>query len=329
MVKIITASFFFLSVYIAYGQPSAQEPLGLALENYPYPFPVYYFKRNIQQQSVAMAYMDVKPSNPNGKTVMLLHGKNFFGAYWEQTIRVLAAQGYRVVIPDQPGFGKSSKPTVVYSFQMLAEYTHALLDSLKIPTVTVVGHSMGGMLAVRFTLMYPKQTRQLVLENPIGLEDYKVYIPYSSIEQEYRKELNKTEAGIRNYHKAYYAVWKDKYEKYVQVQYRWMLNAEYTRLAWVNALTSHMIYTQPVVYELPNIQVPVLLIIGQSDRTVVGKDAVPDSLKNVLGQYPALGKAAAKAIPGARLIELKNVGHIPHLEDTEKFNQALKEFIGQ
>lgn len=61
-----------------------------------------------QQQTLEMAYMDVRPERANGTAVLLLHGKNFSGAYWERTIRALTAGGYRVIVPDQIGFGSSS-----------------------------------------------------------------------------------------------------------------------------------------------------------------------------------------------------------------------------
>ncbi|MDD3595376.1 alpha/beta fold hydrolase, partial [Sulfuricurvum sp.] len=88
----------------------ALEYYGKNLEGYTYPFEVKRYNLNIQNQTVSMAYMDVVPEHPNGDAIILFHGKNFTGAYWEQTAKVLAAQGYRVVIPDQIGFGKSSKP---------------------------------------------------------------------------------------------------------------------------------------------------------------------------------------------------------------------------
>src|SRR4051794_17824995 len=78
------------------------EPLGLAMEGYPYPNPVSYFPLKTEGQDLRMAYMDVPPTagTPRG-TVVLFHGKNFFGAYWKGTIAVLAGAGFRVVVPDQ------------------------------------------------------------------------------------------------------------------------------------------------------------------------------------------------------------------------------------
>src|SRR6202000_1127190 len=105
----------------------------ILLRTYPYPFPVSYLDLNSQHQQLKMAYMDVKPQNPNGKVVVLLHGKNFGGAYWKTTIAALTKDGYRVIVPDQIGFGKSAKPVgYQFTFQQLAINTKALLDQLGI-----------------------------------------------------------------------------------------------------------------------------------------------------------------------------------------------------
>ncbi len=318
---------FFVSLCISRAQ-SESPALGLGLENYEYPYPVSYIHLQLQGQDAIMAYMDLKPvSNAIDQTVILLHGKNFFGAYWENTISYLHQHGYRVIVPDQLGFGKSTKSKIVYSFQMMAENTKQLMTQLSIPDAVIIGHSMGGMLATRFALMYPELTKSLVLENPIGLEDYKVKVPYVSIDEEYQNELHKTEQTIRDYHKTYYVNWRPEYEKYVQVQYQWTRSSEYARLAIVNALTSQMIYTQPVIYELSNLSIPTLLIIGLEDRTAIGKDRVSDEVKNTMGNYPALGKVAAKQIRNSTLIEIPNTGHTPHLETPDAFHSALIQFL--
>lgn len=213
---------------------------------------------------------------------------------------------------------------------MLADNTRQLLDHLDIDTTILLGHSMGGMLATRFALMYPERTERLVLENPIGLEDWKTQVPYRAVTEWYAQELSKTEEGLREYQKKnyYHGEWREEYEPWVQILYRWTLSPEYPRLAWVNALTYDMIFTQPVVYEFPEIQVPVLLIIGQRDRTALGKDLVHASVADSLGDYPRLGAAVAAAIPDATLVELDDVGHIPHLEAPGAFHDALLAYLG-
>lgn len=304
------------------------QPLSISLEGYDYPYQVRFLPLNIGGQDLKMAYMDVAPvGEGNGRTVLLLHGKNFFGAYWKDTIDFLARNGYRVVVPDQIGFGKSAKPDIHYSFHLMAANTKKLLDSLGVGRVAVVGHSMGGMLATRFTLMYPETVTRLVLENPIGLEDYRPLVPYASTEELYRNELNATEESIRNYHKGYFVRWQPAYGEYATVAARWKLSGEYPRLAMSSALTYQMIYEQPVCYEFANIRAKTLLVIGQADRTVVGKARVKKELLPLAGQYPELGRRTARLIPGALLVEIPDVGHIPHFEARERFHKELLSFL--
>ena len=154
------------------------EAMGIALEGFPYPYPVHFMAVTLEGEDLRLAYMDVPPEGAStGRTVVLLHGRNFPSSYWEPTIKALAAAGYRVVAPDQIGFGKSSKPGFAYSFDAMARVTIALLDSLKVARFDLVGHSMGGMLAVRIARAYGPRIDHLVLYSPIGLEDYRLYVP--------------------------------------------------------------------------------------------------------------------------------------------------------
>jgi len=302
----------------------------ITLTQYKYPFPVHFLKLQIQGQQLQMAYMDVQPAKPNGKTIVLLHGKNFCGAYWDSTAADLSNNGYRVIIPDQIGFGKSAKPAhFQYSFQQLAQNTKTLLDSLQISKTAILGHSMGGMLATRFALMYPQVTEKLILENPIGLEDWKVKVPYQSVDKWYKAELQQTYDKIKQYMMdSYYAgKWAPAYDKWAQVQASWISNPDYSQVAWNSALTYDMIFTQPVLYEFENIQMPTLLIIGQRDRTALGKASVPEDIRKTMGNYPELGKNAAQKIPHATLVPIEGVGHLPHIEAYTKFITPLLKFL--
>lgn len=315
------------TVTTAQTQPKA---LGLCLENYEYPFPVRYISFTIQGQAVKMAFMDVQPANANGKAVLLLHGKNFNGAYWRQTAGALTEKGFRVIIPDQVGFGKSSKPaTIQYTFQLLAQNTRAILDTLHIKKVAVLGHSMGGMLATRFTLMYPEMVDKLILENPIGLEDWKLKVPYQPVETWYQSELKQDFNSIKKYQldNYYGGQWKAEYDEWVTLLAGWTLSPEYNRIAWNAALTYDMIFTQPVFYEFEQIKALTLLIIGQRDRTALGKAQASDEVKKTLGNYPTLGKQTRDKIKNAKLVELDNVGHLPHIEAFDRFIQPLLQFL--
>jgi pimeloyl-ACP methyl ester carboxylesterase len=324
------AGLILLIVSVWFSSTAQVRELGIELQNFDYPFPVHYLPLNLQKQKLRMAYMDVKPSKANGKTVLLLHGKNFSGAYWDSTAKVLSQNGYRVIMPDQIGFGKSSKPTTFqYSFHLLAQNTKTLLDSLGVTKVSVLGHSMGGMLASRFVLMYPDKVEKFILENPIGLEDYKLKAPYTAVDALYQAELKQSYEKIKAYQlESYYGgQWKPQYDKWVAMLAGWTKNPDYPIIAWNAALTSEMIYTQPVVYELENITAPTLLIIGQRDRTAIGKNLVSEEVRKTMGNYPELGKKTAQRIKTSTLVELDNVGHLPHIERFDLFIQPLLRFL--
>jgi pimeloyl-ACP methyl ester carboxylesterase len=304
---------------------------GVQLEGFAYPWPVTLLRFRSQAQMLEMAYMDVKPARPNGRVAVLLHGKNFCAATWKSTITVLVNAGYRVVAPDQIGFCKSTKPAQYqFSFQQLAGNTHALLESLGVHRSTVIGHSTGGMLGIRYALMYPTEVEQLVLVDPIGLEDWKARgVPWQSVDAWYRRELQTTAERIRAYERAtYYASdWQPAYEPWVQMLAGMYRGPGRERVAWDSALLYDMIYTQPVVYELGALRMPVLLIIGDKDTTAIGKDLAPPQVRATLGNYPALGKAAAAQIPHAKLVEFSDLGHAPQIQAPERFHKALLESL--
>jgi pimeloyl-ACP methyl ester carboxylesterase len=321
---------FFFFATKADAQNDSLRNLDINLENYEYPFPVSFLKLDLQGEKLKMAYMDVKPEKPNGKSVVLLHGKNFNGAYWKETAIALTQAGYRVVIPDQIGFGKSSKPKhFQYSFHQLAANTRKMLDTLKISTATILGHSMGGMVAMRFSLMYPQTTEKLVLVNPLGLEDYKLKVPYQSVDQWYQTELKSNFESIKKYQlNSYYdGKWKETYTPWVNLLAGWTLNKDYPLVAWNSALTYDLIMTQPVVYEIGNITAPTLLIIGQRDRSSVGKNLAKPEDQKTLGNYPELGRKANRLIKNSQLVPLDNVGHLPPIEDFDRFIKPLLGFL--
>lgn len=309
-------------------QAQSDARYGAQLEGFSYPQPIQRFAFDSQGQSLSMGFMDVKPvGTANGRTLVLLHGKNFCGATWERSIEVLTEHGYRVIAPDQVGFCSSSKPRgYQFSFGQLAANTRALLDEQGIDKATLIGHSMGGMLAARFALAYPELVEQLVLVNPIGLEDWQAEgVPYASIDQLYKGELNTHYEGIKNYQLRFYynGVWKPEYDRWVD-----MLNGMYAGpgkeiVAWNQAQTSEMLFSQPVVHEFPNIKAPTLLLIGGKDRTAPGANRAPEAVAKRLGDYPALGRKAAEAIPDATLVEWPELGHSPQVEAPERFHEAL------
>jgi pimeloyl-ACP methyl ester carboxylesterase len=304
--------------------------LGIGLEEYEYPYPVTFLPLTNDLQQVQMAYMDIAPkAQPNGKTVVLFHGKAFGGYYFQDVIETLTSSGYRVVAPDQIGWGKSSKPDIHYSFQLLAANTAALLDHLGVGKVAVLGHSTGGMTATRFTLMNPDGVTHLVLEDPLGLADYRTGIPPQSEETLYQHELHWTDPTvIRGYVKGYFVHPDPKvWEPLADILVRVTLSPDYPRWARAAALTFQMIYQQPVRYEYHQIAPPVLLIVGADDHVVPLGQYAESAEAARLGDFVALSAAAAQDIPRATRAVIPECGHIPHLEHPDEFFARLLPFL--
>src|ERR1700680_4314300 len=217
-----------LAGWVAVGQnqpdlppaPKDAKPGSITYEDVAYPYPVQFLPLTLYGQDVRMAYMDVPPAGqPNGRTVVLFHGMNFGGFYFAGPIEVLRKEGFRVVVPDQIGFGRSSKPIIPYNFHDMALNSRRLLESLRIAKVTIVGHSMGGMLAARFAASFPDITERAAIYDPIGLTDIRYERPWRSADDAYKAAMAQTNdqrwqgfyANIQRYFPSPGA-WKPEYE---------------------------------------------------------------------------------------------------------------------
>ena len=306
--------------------------LGANLERFSYPHPVRWFEARSQGHLVRMAYMDVWPTGTNnGRVAVLLHGKNFCAATWEHTIGALAAAGYRVIAPDQIGFCKSSKPAgYQYSLAALATLTRALLAQMGAERPVLVGHSTGGMLAMRYALLFPDQVERLVLVNPLGLNDTLAEgVPYADLGT-LRREKDRTDAAsikayqLRNY---YHGAWRPTYDRWVAMLAGQYASADGGAVPDAQARLSDMIQTQPVAHELSRIAVPVTLLIGQEDLTAFRGGTAPASSRSRVRTVPEAAEVAARLIRGAQLIRLSGLGHSPQVESPEQFEGVLLKAI--
>jgi pimeloyl-ACP methyl ester carboxylesterase len=313
-----------------YSAVAFAKPLSKNLTNFQYPFNVHTMAFESQGQGLTMAYMHL-PAKEGQPTVLLLHGKNFASSYWETTANWLHEQGYGVVIPDQIGFGKSDKPVnYQYSFAALANNTKQLLTSLNLEDVIVTGHSMGGMVASRFALNYPESVRKLVLINPIGLENYLQYVEYKDVAFFLQNELKKKPENIVTYQKTNYydGDWNETYAFHASHLMGWIEGDDWPQLAKVSALTYDMIFTQPVIEEFDDFQMPVTLILGTRDRTGPGRGWKKEGVTRELGRYDKLGAEVKARNSAITVKELSGLGHLPQIEAFSRFtpvyNQALK-----
>jgi pimeloyl-ACP methyl ester carboxylesterase len=294
--------------------PAEWGPISINLEEIEYPHPVHYLNLNLYGQDVRIAYMDVAPAGtPNGQTVVLLHGGSYYGWYWKAQIEALTRAGFRVVVKDRLGWGKSSKPILPYSISLHASNTAALLDHLGVSKAAVVGHSMGGPMATRFAFLYPERTSHLVMVNPIGLTDGRAgrgFRPFDG-KVDVKPDLQAAyEADVRT-DTARYVVWRPEYLEHLRIRHGVRLSAEWPRLAYVRELGGNLRSVDSTVNDWPHIRTKAMILGGREDGPSFAEDA---------------GRAA-KTLPNAELVLIPNVGHNPHEETPEIVNAELIRFL--
>jgi pimeloyl-ACP methyl ester carboxylesterase len=243
--------------------------------------------------------------------VILLHGMNFFAEAWTDTIEILRKEGYRVIAIDQIGYGRSSKPIVHYSISTHAMNTKRLLDHLGIKVTDIVTHSMGGMVASRFSALYPDAVGNLAMINQIGLTDTRAGRPARDIMENYKGVLGRDYPEIVRGMRNYYVNWKPEYMKYVKIHYGWTQSGDWPRMAMVRAWQQHAIANDPVVYDWPHIKARTLVIGGEKDGP----------------NYPELAKRVADTVPNGQLYIIPGVGHNPQFEAPDKLYPVLLRFL--
>ena len=295
--------------------PADWGPTAIDYSNVPYPHPVRFLDVRLGGADYRMAYMDVAPvGEPNGRTVVLFHGMNFFAAAFAPTIDALTRAGFRAIAVDRLGYGRSSKPDIHYNLHMPARHTKQLLDHLGIERAAIVGHSMGGMVATRFTSTYPETTTHVVMVNQIGLTDNRHGNEWTDPEEAYQSALGTTYQSTLAGHVRYYPRgWKPEYLHWVKVQYGLTLSGDWPRMARVRAAQRMIIFEDPVVHEWQHIETKALVIGGEEDRLV--------------DDYPALARNVAETLKNAELVLFPGVGHAPAFDNPDAFHAELVRFL--
>jgi pimeloyl-ACP methyl ester carboxylesterase len=240
-----------------------------------------------------------------GPVVVLLHG---LGSRKEDWLPVLEpmAQKYRLLVPDQIGFGRSDKPLLDYSIQTYVDFLNEFLRQLKVEKASLVGESLGGWIAALYVSeisggAHLIPVEKLVLVDAAGLKQDKP-IP------------NLNPSSLVDMRVMMEAVFFDT---------SW-LNEDALRKIFTDKLAAHDGYTvrsilgNPAIgterldERLRNIKVPTLVVWGKQDKLLP----------------IASGERYAAGIPGAKLVSFDKCGHVPPIEKTEEFVAAVTGFLG-
>ncbi|HEX8091495.1 MAG TPA: alpha/beta hydrolase [Blastocatellia bacterium] len=242
----------------------------------------------------------------SGPAVILLHGLGGDVSNWFATIGPLSEK-YRVIVPDQIGFGRSDKPMINYRVGTLVDFLDALYKELKIERATLVGNSLGGWTAAAYALAHPDKVERLVLVDAAGFALTGDVNPRalnglspSTLEGSkqllaqifYNKQMFGSDAAAG-----------------LMLTRRMMAGDGYTIQRFIDSIVNG---EDVLDKRLSAIKQPTLIIWGRED----------------LLTPLAMGERFKKEINGSELLVIEKCGHVPQLEKSVEFNAALMKFIG-
>jgi pimeloyl-ACP methyl ester carboxylesterase len=242
----------------------------------------------------------------SGPTVVLLHGLGGSQMNWALNVAPLAER-FRVVVPDQLGFGRSAKPLINYRVSTYVDFLDGLFKELKIERASLVGNSMGGWIATAYALAHPEKVDRLVLVDAAG------FAPSAEFDLRALSFLNpSTREGMRQlaslifFNKQLFTT--DAAIDLLLTQ-RISAGDGYTIQSLIESLARR---EDLLDNRLGAIKQPTLLIWGRDDGLTP------------LAQF---GERFKKEIAGSQLIVFDQCGHVPQVERAADFNAALLKFL--
>ena len=303
-----------LAVLLA-GCALSAPPPGLSFRQLAYPVAT----QDLDVDGITVAYSD---TGRGEKTLLLIHGLNSYIPEWQANLPVLAAH-HRIVAIDLPGYGRSSKGNYVYSMEFFARVVERVIERLDLGHVTLVGHSMGGQIALTHALLFPGRAESLVLIAPAGFETFtpgeraflleqldKNLIKFSPPETIWAG-LGSTVAGDVPREAEFF------YRDRVQI----IGGPDFDGFCYAVVRSIAAMARGPVFDRLPSIRVPVLVIYGTDDRLI------PNPLLHG-GSTRSIAEAAVRRLPHARLIMVPGAGHFVNLERPDVVNREVLAFVG-
>jgi len=272
------------------------------------------------QNGETVAYYD---SGSDDETLVLIHGLGSYMPAWKMNIGPLS-ESYRIIALDLPGYGKSSKTAEEYTLRLFAESVSMLMDELDIASATIMGHSMGGQIAVHFAASYPEQVDRLILSAPAGFEQF--------TEQDrmvFRATVSAAaitatpEAMVRQNMRATFYEFPAEAEYMINDRLQMMKEPEFENYTRAQAESVFAMLNEPVWDLMPNITQPTLVVFGKQDALI------PNLYLHPALTTEGVANAGFGRLPNSTLKLIDEAGHFVHFEKSDEFNRAVLEFLNQ
>lgn len=257
------------------------------------------------------------------RTLLFLHGlgSNYKG--WIKLAGALADH-YRCIAMDFPGYGASSKGEFPVSMAFFAGKVIEVAESLQLTNLTLVGHSMGGQVAMSCVLKRPRLFEKLVLIAPAGFESFN-HTGHQWLRNLYNPTLllDAPEEQVRAGFEANFYQFPD--DARFMVDERLAMRQVPEAFSYYCRLIPRCVTAmldEPVLPQLSRIGVPTLILFGQNDQLIPNKIVNPTLTTRLVGEI------GAAQIPGSQLTMLSNCGHFAQWECAETIAGEIREFVG-
>ncbi|MCU0448088.1 MAG: alpha/beta hydrolase [Microscillaceae bacterium] len=309
---IISKLIIFLVVFSSYNYSRAQ---GFQFVDLSYPFPTKTLKL---KNNLEIAYLD---EGKGKQTLVFVHGLGSYLPAWQKNIQVLKQQ-FRCIALDLPGYGKSSKGDYAIGMKFFADALLEFIQQLKLKNVVLIGHSMGGQIAMTLAIQSPKTLKKMILVAPAGLE------AFSEAEGTMLQNFTQPDMIANTPDERIKANLAINFVK-MPADAEFMLNDRIkmkqapdfqTYCQVVSKCVSAML-KEPVYQRLSSIKTKTLIIFGKKDALIPNKFLHPQLTTEQVAEY---GKSQ---IAGSQLVMIEEAGHFVNFEQAEATNTAIIQFL--
>ncbi len=280
-----------------------------------YRFPV----KTVAVRNIHVAYIDQGTGN---ETLILIHGLGTNAKGWIKNIPALAEK-FRVIALDLPGYGRSDKGYYDYSMSFYAQVITEFMDVLRIENATLVGHSMGGQIAMTAALEYPERVRRLVLISPAGFERF------TEGEGDWMRNAMKVDfikdTPIRNIDinlKANFYNYPKEAEFMITDRIQIRSAKDFEKYCYAVSRNVAGMLDGPVYERLPDIKQPTLIMFGVNDGLI------PNPYLHG-GRTSDVAQIGKERIPDSQLLMIPDCGHFVQFEKAEQTNEAIIRFVSE
>lgn len=257
------------------------------------------------------------------QTLLLIHGLGSYLPAWTMNIEEFSSR-YRVIALDLPGYGKSSKNAEKHTIPFFSETVIQLLNELNIERTAVVGHSMGGQIALYLAAHTPDRFEKLILAAPAGFErfseqDYTAFRAMISAEG----IAGTAEPMIRQNMEANFFRFPSEAEFMIEDRIKMKEQHDFDEYARAQAESIFAMLDEPVADLLPEIHQPTLVVFGNQDALIPNPYLHPDLT------VESVAKSGSEQLPNATLMFIDEAGHFVQFEQAEEFNRMVMEFLGE